>query len=160
MSMRFTLEQLNPAMRMQAEAQLRGMVERHPARVIVEGREIKKAAEPKPKGPNRLEGEWLQQLRAARLPMPKTEYHFCPGRKWRFDTAYPELKTAFEVEGGIFLKGGGAHSRPSNIERDIEKYNKANLLGWRVYRVSSKMVKDGSGIALAEQVLGGLRCWP
>lgn len=157
MSMRFAMEQLNPAMRRQAEAKLRAMTTKHPARAVQEGRETQIKPQAHASKP---EQEWLWQLRAAGMPEPQTEYCFSTSRKWRFDTAWPELKIAFEVEGGLWIKGGGAHSRPENIERDIEKYNAAQLDGWRVYRVTTTMVKDGRGLALAEQVLGGLRCWP
>lgn len=63
------------------------------------------------------------------------EHRFHPTRKWRFDYALLEHKIAIEVEGGIWMKGGGAHSRPANIERDMEKYNQAMALGWRIIRV-------------------------
>ncbi len=71
---------------------------------------------------------------AAGYPEPEAEYQFHPTRKWRFDYAWPEIKLALEEDGGIWRKGGGAHSHPSNIERDIEKGNAAALLGWRILR--------------------------
>lgn len=63
------------------------------------------------------------------------ELKFHPTRKWRFDFAIPSKKIAFEIDGGIWRKGGGAHSRPKNIMRDIEKSNAAQLLGWKVFRI-------------------------
>jgi len=69
------------------------------------------------------------------LPLPQPEYNFSPTRGWRFDYAWIAQKIAVEVEGGIWRRGGGAHSHPQNIERDIEKYNAAAVLGWRVLRV-------------------------
>jgi hypothetical protein len=75
-----------------------------------------------------------QLLRDLKLPPPVEEHFFHPKRKWRFDYAWPAHKIALEVEGGIWRKGGGAHSRPSAIMRDIEKYNSATLLGWKIYR--------------------------
>lgn len=78
----------------------------------------------------------LQQLLSQmKLPVPVKEHVFHPTRKWRFDYAWPEYKVALEVEGGIWMRGRGAHSRPQGIERDIEKYNAAVVLGWRVLRV-------------------------
>ncbi|QOR55546.1 MAG: hypothetical protein UMS36scaffold28_36 [Phage 59_13] len=73
-------------------------------------------------------------------PPMKTQYRFHPERLWRFDFAWPQRKIAFEIEGGIWRKGGGAHSHPLNIERDIEKLNAAALLGWRVIRITGKML--------------------
>lgn len=71
---------------------------------------------------------------AAGLPRPHSEHQFHAVRRWQFDYAFPESKIAVEVEGGIWRNGGGAHSHPLNIERDIEKYNAAAMLGWRVLR--------------------------
>lgn len=58
-------------------------------------------------------------------------------RQFRFDYAWPAKKIAVEIEGGIWRKGGGAHSHPTGILRDIEKYNLAVMQGWRVIRVPS-----------------------
>ena len=78
-----------------------------------------------------------------------TEYEFNEFRKYRFDFAVVDkmppdatLKLAIEFEGGIWMKGGGAHSRPQAIERDIEKYNLAQSEGWEVLRFHSKTAKD------------------
>jgi hypothetical protein len=62
------------------------------------------------------------------------EYIFHPTRKWRFDYAIPEHKIAIEVEGGVWTKG--RHTRPQGFLGDVEKYNSATLLGWRVFRVT------------------------
>jgi len=68
----------------------------------------------------------------AGLPPPVAEHRFHPVRKWRFDFAWPDRKVALEVEGGVFVQG--RHSRGAGIRADIEKYNTATLLGWRVLR--------------------------
>lgn len=64
------------------------------------------------------------------------EFKFHPVRKWRFDYAItdPNTKIAIEVEGGVFT--GGRHTRPLGFLGDMEKYNQAALLGWRVFRVT------------------------
>ena len=61
-----------------------------------------------------------------------TEYKFHPDRRWRFDFAIPELKLAFEAEGGVWTRG--RHTRPTGYIKDCEKYNAAMDLGWKVYR--------------------------
>lgn len=71
---------------------------------------------------------------ASGLPRPHSEFQFHPVRRWQFDYAFPLSLIAVEVEGGIWRKGGGAHSHPSNIERDLAKYNAAAILGWRILR--------------------------
>lgn len=60
------------------------------------------------------------------------EYKFHPTRRWRFDYAIPEQKIALEVEGGVWT--GGRHTSPKGFLNDMEKYNTATLMGWRVFR--------------------------
>ena len=60
------------------------------------------------------------------------EFKFHPTRKWRFDYAIPEHKIAIEVEGGVWT--GGRHTSPQGFLGDMEKYNTATLMGWRVFR--------------------------
>jgi len=74
--------------------------------------------------------------RSLGIPAPVAEHRFHPDRKFRFDYAWPEQRLALEIEGGIWRKGGGAHSHPQNIERDIEKYSEAAVLGWRIVRAA------------------------
>lgn len=62
------------------------------------------------------------------------EFRFHPKRKWRFDYAFPAVKLALEVEGGVWTRG--RHTRPQGFLNDIEKYNTATLLGWRVLRTT------------------------
>jgi len=57
-----------------------------------------------------------------------------PPRKWRFDFACVTRKVALEVEGGIFMRSGGGHRSVTGSLRDIEKYNAATALGWRIIR--------------------------
>ena len=62
------------------------------------------------------------------------EFKFHPVMKWRFDYAVPEHKIALEVEGGVWT--GGRHTSPKGFLGDIEKYNTATLMGWRVFRTT------------------------
>lgn len=62
------------------------------------------------------------------------EYIFAPPRKWAFDWCLPELRIAIEYEGGIFMQKSG-HTNLKGIKRDIEKYNSAQVLGWKVIRL-------------------------
>lgn len=72
------------------------------------------------------------------------EYRFHPTRKWRFDFAAPDEKIAIEIEGGIHSKG--RHVRPKGYIGDLEKYNEAAWLGWRVLRYSTSQVNGGIAI--------------
>lgn len=68
---------------------------------------------------------------------PIPEFTFAPPRKWRFDWAFLSQKIAIEVEGNaMWVKGGGRHM----ADKDLEKYNKAALMGWRVFRFSPGML--------------------
>ncbi len=76
------------------------------------------------------------------LPAPQPEYNFSAARGWRFDYAFVDQKIAVEIEGGVWRRGGGAHSHPLGILRDIEKYNAAAVLGWRILRVVPEKLAD------------------
>lgn len=65
---------------------------------------------------------------------PVKEYQFCPTRKWRFDYAFVEARVALEVEGGVHT--GGRHIRPKGFLNDMEKYNTAAVMGWRLLRTT------------------------
>jgi len=73
-------------------------------------------------------------LSEAGITRPHTEYRFHEKRKWRFDYAWPESMVALEVEGGVWTRG--RHVRGAGFIRDMDKYNAAAVLGWRVVRVT------------------------
>ena len=112
-----------------------------------------------------LEEEFAWQIKVAGLQEPYRQYKFHPTRKWPVDFCWLGQKVIVEVEGGIWSRAGakkcpvcgqtegGAHGRGAGIVRDIEKYNAATLLGFRVYRVTSTMIHDGSALALIENAL-------
>ena len=87
------------------------------------------------------------------LPRPTPEYRFHPVRKWRFDLAFVPDRIAIEIDGGVFVQG--RHSRGAGVESDCEKYAEAMLLGWRVLRVTPRMVKDGRAVTWIQQLLKG-----
>ena len=61
-----------------------------------------------------------------------TEHRFHKTRRWRFDFANIEKKIAIEIEGGLWISG--RHNRAPGMIKDIEKYNSAVCLGWRLLR--------------------------
>lgn len=71
-------------------------------------------------------------------PPIEEEYKFHNSREWRFDFALPEMKVAFEIEGGVYIKG--RHSRPKGYTDDCLKYNEATLNGWLVLRLPTDLV--------------------
>lgn len=81
------------------------------------------------------------------------EHRFHPKRMWRFDYAIPEHKIAIEVEGGVWT--GGRHTRPQGFLGDIEKYNTATLMGWRVFRVTPEDLYRTATLNLIKQAIQG-----
>ena len=111
----------------------------------------------------------------------KREYVFHPTRRWRFDFAIPSNLIAVEVEGGltgaplhcqacgatvmirtkagksIVVRQSGRHNVGAGYQSDLEKYQEAVLLGWRVVRVSTADVKSGRAIDLVKRLLQNVR---
>lgn len=81
------------------------------------------------------------------------EYQFHPTRKWRFDYAIPAHKIALEVEGGVWT--AGRHTRPQGFLGDIEKYNTATLMGWRVFRTTPTELYRTATINLLKTAING-----
>lgn len=93
-------------------------------------------------------------LKAFGLPDPKLEYQFCD-RRWRFDFAWPDSMVALEVEGGVFT--AGAHASVKGILNDINKYNAAQHLGWRVIRAIPDWMPGKNGLTIKADILYMLR---
>jgi hypothetical protein len=79
------------------------------------------------------------------------EYRFNEKRRWRFDASVPVYKIAFEIEGGLYVTG--AHVRGQHYESDMEKYNTATVMGWKVFRFTPKQVLNGTAKAFIERYL-------
>ena len=84
------------------------------------------------------EAEFALLLKSEKIDY-RSEFTFCPGRKWRFDFAWPDLKIAVEIEGMTYT-GVGYHQNPEDYAKDCEKYGNATLLGWKVFRFTRKQI--------------------
>ena len=93
----------------------------------------------------------LAQIKANSLPAPVQEFRFCDTRRWRFDYCWPDRLVALEVEGGVYV--AGRHSRGKGMENDMEKYNAAAILGWRVLRYSTGQMRERRWLADLMQLL-------
>ena len=66
----------------------------------------------------------------------KTEHRFHPVRQWRFDYAVPSRRIAVEYQGHGKMGGGsghmGRHASVTGLSGYAEKFNQAEILGWRV----------------------------
>lgn len=85
---------------------------------------------------------FCQLIKQEGLPVPETEYKFHPTRKWRFDYCWPKQKIALEVDGGVWTQG--RHTRGSGAIKDMEKFNNAAILGWRVLKYTPDQLLDSA----------------
>lgn len=81
------------------------------------------------------------------------EYRFYKSRQWRFDYAMPLYKIALEVEGGVWTQG--RHVRPVGFLGDMNKYNTATLLGWRVFRTTPSKLLSQDTLTLIKNAING-----
>ena len=72
-------------------------------------------------------------------PSLEREYRFAPGRRFPFDFAHLESKIAIELNGGVWV--GGRHVSGAGFERDCEKRCLAAAGGWRVFELTSTMLR-------------------
>jgi len=91
-----------------------------------------------------LEGDLAWQIRMTGLPTPERQYAAIPGRRHRFDFAWPNFKLLLDVQGGIFTKG--KHGRGAGIMQDQEKLNLATIEGWHVMHVSVRHIDEGTAV--------------
>ncbi len=77
------------------------------------------------------------------------EYVFSK-RKWTFDFAFVQWALAVEIEGGVF--SGGRHVRGKGYSNDIEKYNEAVLLGWRLLRFTPQQLEAAPDTCIAKVI--------
>lgn len=89
-----------------------------------------------------IHGQIRLIILALGLPAPEPEHRFHPVRRWRFDYAWPDHHIALEYDGGTWA-GKPGHTYGKGHERDCEKINEAQLLGWQVFRCNVTMVEDG-----------------
>lgn len=89
--------------------------------------------------------------------MPTREYRFKAGRKWEFDLAWPEYMVALEIEGGVFTRG--RHTQGVGFMQDMEKYNTATVMGWRILRCTPDQLITAETVRMIWATLtwGGMR---
>ena len=93
---------------------------------------------------SKLENLIGQHIRAHKLPPPERNYKAIPGRKLEFDFAWPPIKLAVEVQGGVWAKGG--HTSGVGANRDCEKLCLAQLEGWILLPVTTNQIRSGEAI--------------
>lgn len=96
------------------------------------------------------------QLQSEGITCYERQYKFATsiGRKWASDFGFYSDRVLVEVEGGLYRRGGGAHSTGPAIERDMEKLNDATLLKWRMLRFTTEEALNGTALAFIKLVIG------
>lgn len=98
-------------------------------------------------------GEELFALHCKALGLtPVREFRFADGRKYAFDFAWPDKMLAVEIDGGTAF-GKSRHSQGKGYENDCRKLNLAAMLGWKVMRYTSEMVKTAEAIDAVSEFL-------
>lgn len=100
------------------------------------------------------EAALVQHLKSHKIGFEQ-EYKFHPTRKWRADFLITGTKILIEVEGGIWMAGGGRHTRGKGYIGDMEKYNSASMMGFTVLRFCTEQVKSGMAIQQIEILIKG-----
>ncbi len=67
------------------------------------------------------------------------EFRFDVKRKFRFDYFIPELSAGIEIEGAVFTKS--RHTTGTGYSKDCEKYNLAQINGYKVLRYTTTQIK-------------------
>lgn len=158
----WTLDQLQPAMRRQAEAKLRAgavvrthivMSEPHQEAKLSVSKEVKTGLPKLPRRARKLLApqKLLLMIESAGLPAPVLEHQFTPERKFRFDMCWPARMVALEIDGGTWT--GGRHVSGLGYERDCVKINLATAQGWRVFRVTTRQAENSYAIELLRRAL-------
>jgi hypothetical protein len=90
------------------------------------------------------EKQWIESNIAywcnAKAAELKEEHKFHPERKWRFDWAIPAFMIAVEYEG--LMSNKSRHTTIKGFTGDTDKYNAAQVLGWRVIRLTALNYKS------------------
>jgi hypothetical protein len=81
----------------------------------------------------------LEQVSRLGLEKPRLEFEFDERRKFRADFAFMKKRVLVEIE-------GWGHRTEQRFELDLHKYNRAASLGWRIVRLTPRMILDGSSI--------------
>jgi hypothetical protein len=82
-------------------------------------------------------------------PELEKEYQFWNEKGWLAD--YRVGNVLIELEGGVWT--GGRHVRPAGFIEDCMKYNKAQMLGYTVYRIPTGCATDN----YVTEIIKGIR---
>jgi len=104
-----------------------------------------------PQKRSQLEIRFLNLWKKMSGPKLVEEFQFHPERKWRFDFADLDTKTAIEIEGGVWNQS--RHTRPAGFIKDCEKYNTGTLLGWKIFRLPGHWITKDTLEKIKEYII-------
>lgn len=108
----------------------------------------------KPKLAFDAQAHLVRLVRDAGLPAPVLEAKLVPGRDFRCDLAWESLRVVCEIEGGVFIRGGGGrHQRAKGYMEDMVKYNALAVQGYCLVRVTVPQVKTGEALTIVRTAL-------
>lgn len=84
------------------------------------------------------------------------EHRFHPTRMWRFDYAIPSHRIAIEIDGGVWIEG--RHNRPKGYIADLDKFNNAAALGWRVLKFTPQQQHTMKALRMVQATLESRSC--
>lgn len=118
-----------------------------------------------PPGMTDLEQNFLFQVRAAGWPTPEYNQRLVPRRRYQCDFVWRDYQLVVEVEGGTHARRGakrcpacgqtptGRHTTAKGYAEDCRKYNALALLGYRVLRFTTEMIRSGEALGVLERAL-------
>ena len=101
-----------------------------------------------------IEDELAWQLQCAQISFER-EFKFHPTRQWRADFKIGS-NILVEVEGLVYRQIGSEQSRHTTITgytHDCEKYNEAQLLGYKILRFTQEHIANGSALKTIERAI-------
>lgn len=115
------------------------------------------AANGNPKGSEAEDALAWQIKNCSELPAPTRHVRLVAERKFEMDFVWDKQSIVVEVDGGVWMQsqhghGGGAHSRPLNIIRDMEKSNLVQKAGYRYFRFTPTDVMNGKALEFIKEL--------
>ena len=136
---------------------------------------FKRATAKSQKGDGKRKGESAQErfgfsCKQLRLPTAVAQFELLKsvqeprrdGRKtprvWKFDYVFIDQHVIVEIDGGVWRPGGGAHSHPIDITRNMTKRNDAALAGYVLLSFTPAEVFSSHAVEFCMRVLAS-RGW-
>lgn len=95
---------------------------------------------------HQLEISQMRRTKQLNLIKWTRNYRFDPEGRMEIDFSVPELKVGIEINGGQGAEKSG-HSNWNGLERDAVKQNRVTLLGWKLFWLTTSMLRKSVSLA-------------